>query len=226
MKPPARELADLAPLSLPPHSLPKGRVADLVDDLRAQIVSGAIAPGETLVQEDLAERFGVSRMPVREAIKHLQMLGFVTVAPNKRARVADVSREDFLEIYDMRESAEALAMTSAIPHLTNAHIDAAAAVQDRIEGVDPLGFGVLNMDFHMILYRPSRRARLLSHVEMLYNATDRYVSMVSARPDLRGKSNAEHRALLTHCLARDTDAASACIHRHISDARDALVQFF
>ncbi|WP_461426092.1 GntR family transcriptional regulator [Gymnodinialimonas sp.] len=216
-----RSVADLAPLSLP-----KGRVADLVQDLRAQIVSGAIAPGETLVQEDLAERFGVSRMPVREAIKHLQMLGFVTVEANKRARVAEVSRADFLEIYDMREAAEALALTSAMAHLSNAHIAAAEAVQDRIEGVDPLGFGVLNMEFHMILYRPSGRARLLSHVEMLYNATDRYVSMLKAGPDLRDKSNAEHRELLTHCLARDTDAAEACIRRHITDARDALVQFF
>lgn len=221
MTPPARKLADLAPLSLP-----RGRVADLVEDLRAQIVSGAITPGETLVQEDLAERFGVSRMPVREAIKHLQMLGFVTVEANKRARVAEVSREDFLEIYDMREAAEALAMTSAMAHLTNVQIDAARAIQDRIEGVDPMGFGLLNMEFHMILYRPSGRARLLSHVEMLYNATDRYVSMVKAGPDLHDKSNAEHRELLTHCLARDTLSAEACVRRHISDARDALVQFF
>ena len=221
MKPPARSIADLAPLSLP-----KGRVADLVEDLRTQIVSGAIAPGETLVQEDLAERFGVSRMPVREAIKHLQMLGFVTVEANKRARVAEVSRADFLEIYDMREVAEALAMRSAIAHLSNAQIEAAAAVQDRIEGVDPLGFGVLNMEFHMLLYRPSGRARLLSHVEMLFNACDRYVSMVKAGPDLHDKSNAEHRELLAHCLARDSDAAETCIRRHVTDARDALVQFF
>ncbi|MEX3015480.1 GntR family transcriptional regulator [Gymnodinialimonas hymeniacidonis] len=221
MKAPIRELADLAPLPLP-----RGRVADLVEDLRAEIVTGAIAPGATLVQEDLASRFGVSRMPVREAIKHLQMLGFVTVEDNKRARVAELSRADFVEIYDMREAAEALAMRSAIPHLTNAHIDEAADIQDRIEGVDPKGFGALNMAFHMVLYRPSGRTRLLAHVEMLFNAADRYVSMVSAGPELKAKANAEHRALLEHCLARDTDAAEACVRTHIADARDALVQFF
>jgi len=221
MKAPIREPADLAALKLP-----RGRVADLVQDIRAAIITGAIAPGETLVQEELADRYGVSRMPVREAIKHLQMLGFVTVEDNKRTRVAALSREDFIEVYEMRESAESLAMRSAIPHLTNAQIDTAADIQDQIESVEPKGFGTLNMAFHMTLYRPSGRARLLSHVEMLFNAADRYVAMVSAGPELKAKANAEHRALLKHCEARDTDAAEACIKTHIAEARDALARFF
>jgi DNA-binding GntR family transcriptional regulator len=221
MKTAIRELADL-----PPLTLPRGRVADLVENLRAEIVTGAISPGATLVQEDLAKKFGVSRMPVREAIKHLQMLGFVTVEDNKRARVAELSRADFVEIYDMREGAEALAIRSAIPHLSNAQIAEATAIQDQIEGVDAKGFGALNMAFHMTLYRPSGRNRLLTHVEMLFNAADRYVAMVSSGPELKAKSQAEHRALLEHCLARDTEAAVACTRTHIADARDALVQFF
>ena len=221
MKAPIREIADLAPLSLP-----RGRVARLVEDIRAEIVRGHISPGAVLVQEELAHRFGVSRMPVREAIKHLQMLGFVTVEDNKRARVAPLSRDDFLEIYDMRECAEALAIRSAIPHLTNAQIETAGAIQDEIDSIEPKGFGALNMAFHMTLYRPSGRARLLGHVEMLFNAADRYVAMVSAGPDLKAKANAEHRALLAHCRARDGDAAEACVRAHIADARDALASFF
>jgi DNA-binding GntR family transcriptional regulator len=165
-------------------------------------------------------------MPIREAIRHLQMLGFVTVEDNKRARAAALSREDFLEIYDMRESAEGLAIRSAMPHLTNLHIDAAAEIQDRIETVKPKGFGVLNMAFHMTLYRPSGRPRLLAHLEMLFNAADRYVTMVSAGPELKIKANAEHRALLDHCRSRDTAQAEACVKAHVADARDALVQFF
>ncbi len=221
MKAPIRELMDLAPLNLP-----RGRVADLVEDIRADIVTGAMAPGDTLVQEDLADRFGVSRMPVRDAIKHLQMLGFVTVEANKRARVAALSRADFLEIYDMRESAESLAVRSAIPHLSNAHIEAAESIQDRIEDVEPKNYGMLNMAFHMTLYRPSGRPRLLTHVEMLFNAADRYVSMVSAGSRLKTKANAEHRILLEHCRSRDTKAAEACVTTHIADAREALAQFF
>jgi DNA-binding GntR family transcriptional regulator len=221
MRLPIRETADFAPLGLP-----RGRVADLVRDIRDEIVKGTIGPGETLVQEDLASRFGVSRMPVREALKHLQMLGFVTVEDNKRARVAALSREDFIEIYDMRESAEALAIRCAIPHLTNAQIETAGEIQDRIETVEPKAYGVLNMAFHMALYRPSGRPRLLHHVEMLFNAADRYVAMVSAGPDLKSKANAEHRALLDHCRARDIAAAESCVKSHIGDARDALALYF
>mgnify|MGYP001795997858 CR=1 FL=1 len=218
---PIREIADFAPLNIP-----RGRVATLVKDIRADIVSGAIPPGATLVQEDLAARFQVSRMPVREAIKHLQMLGFVTVEDNKRARVAALSVEDFVEIFDMRESAEALAIRSAIPHLSNAHISEAAEIQQQIEAIDPKGFGSLNMAFHMALYRPSARPRLLAHVETLFNAADRYVSMVSAGPDLKAKANAEHHQLLDYCLKRDVAAAEACVRAHVSQARNALAHFF
>lgn len=221
MKAPIRHFEDLVTLSLP-----RGLVADLVEHIRAEIVTGAIAPGDLLVQEDLASRFGVSRMPVRDAIKHLQMLGFVTVEDNKRARAAALSREDFVEIYDMRESAEVLAIRSAIPHLTNAQIETAGEIQGRIEDVEPKGFGALNMAFHMTLYHPSGRVRLLNHVEMLFNAADRYVAMVSAGADLKAKANAEHRALLDHCRSRDSPAAEACVKAHIADARDALAQFF
>ena len=221
MSSPIREVKDL-----PPLQIPRGRVADLVENIRAEILTGAFAPGETLVQEDLATRFGVSRMPVRDAIKHLQVLGFVTVESNKRARVAALSLEDFIEIYDMRASAEALAIRSSMPHLTNAQIDAAEAIQDQIEGVEPKGFGALNMAFHMTLYRPSGKARLLAHVEMLFNAADRYVAMVSAGEDLKTKANAEHRALLEHCRLRETEAAENCVAQHIISARDALSVYF
>ena len=201
-------------------------MGSLVEAIRAEIVTGVIPPGETLVQEDLAARFGVSRMPVRDALKQLQMLGFVTIESNKRARAAALSLDDFIEIYDMRESAESLAMRSAMPHLTNAQIDVAETIQDEIEGVDPKNFGALNMAFHMTLYRPSGRTRLLGHVEMLFNAADRYVAMVSVENDVKVKANAEHRTLLKYCRARDTASAEACVKTHISAAKDALSKAF
>ncbi len=221
MKPPIRQVPDLEPLALPP-----GQVARLVEALRREIVSGVIAPGASLGQEDIAERFGVSRMPVREAIRHLQALGFVTVEANRRARVAPISLEDFLEIHDMRVAAETLALRSAIPHLTNAQLDEVVAIQTMIESSDPVGFGPLNKRFHMALYRPSGRVRLLSHVETLFNAADRYLSMARAGPELHAKSDREHRELVALCYRRDTEAAVDCLRRHIEDARATLAGVF
>ena len=197
-------------------------VATIVETLRQEIISGKLNPDEPLGQEQLATRFGVSRMPVREAIRQLETLGFVTVEPNKSARVAPVSLADFLEIYDMRIAAECLAMKSAIPELTNTRIDEAEAIQDQIEDAPVGAFGDLNIQFHMTLYRASGRHRLLAHVQALGNAADRYHCMTVAGPEIRRKSDLEHRALLEHCRQRDSDAAVAMVAQHISEARDHL----
>ena len=90
----------------------------IFDTLRDEIVSGVLPPNAPLGQEHLASRFAVSRMPVREAIWQLEALGFVTIEPNRRARVAPASRADFVEIFDMRLVSECLAIRRAIPELS------------------------------------------------------------------------------------------------------------
>lgn len=197
-------------------------VGHIVRTLREEIISGVLPPGGSLAQEHLADRFGISRMPIREAIKQLQALGFVTVEPNKRARVAPVSRQDFLEIYDMRIAAETLAIRTAIPQLSNAQIDDAAAIQAQIETTPPADFGAPNMRFHMALYRPSARPRLLDLIDNLGRAADRYMFMVTADQAFRDKSNREHHQLVQACRDRDADAAVACLTAHIGDARDTF----
>ncbi|QHQ36657.1 GntR family transcriptional regulator [Algicella marina] len=204
--------------AFPPVRIAGGQVAEIVAALRDDIVQGAISPGEPLRQESLADRFGVSRMPIREAIRHLEVMGFVTVEDNKRARVAAVSLSDLTDIYEMRLVLEVLAMRSAMAHLTNAQIDAAARIQDRISGVDALEFGIRNQAFHMELYRPCARPRLLAQIDILFNAADRYLCMAKAAPGQREKSDREHLELLEACGRRDGDAAADCLRRHIGDA--------
>ena len=165
-------------------------------------------------------------MPVREALKQLEMLGFVTVNHTRRTYVAPTSLADFLEIYDMRVMAEMLAIKSAMPNLTNAQIDAAAKIQDEIERTPPKDFGPLNVKLHTTLYEPSARPRLLGLVQTLGDAADRYTFMTSVGQPIRDKSNAEHRELIAACYARDVAAASDCIERHIGDARDVFAQMF
>ena len=194
----------------------------IFDTLHDEIVSGLLAPNTPLGQEHLASRFGVSRMPVREAIWQLEALGFVTIEPNRRARVAPASRADFVEIFDMRLVVECLAIRRAIPELSNARLDRAEAIQKQIEGAGGERFGALNGAFHMMLYRAAPQPRLLAHIAMLGNAADRYRSMTRAAPSFREKSDREHYELLAACRRRDTDAAVDCLTRHIGDARDAL----
>ena len=112
-------------------------------------------------------------MPVREALWQLEALGYVTIEPNRRARVAPASRADFVEIFDMRLVAECLAIRRAIPELSNARVDRSEAIQKQMEGASGERFGALNGAFHMMLYRAAPQPRLLAHVAMLSNAADR-----------------------------------------------------
>ncbi|MEL7463048.1 MAG: GntR family transcriptional regulator [Pseudomonadota bacterium] len=202
-----------------PATIASRQVAEIVEALRRDIVSAAIPPGAPLGQEALAARFGVSRMPVREAIRHLEAMGFAVTESNKRTRVAELSREDLIDIYEMRAALEPLALRAAIPHLTNAQIDEAAAIQASLAGADALTFGQLNQAFHMTLYRPSGRARLLAQVDALFNAADRYLCIAKSPPGQREKSDREHEALLEACRLRDVDGAAAVLLAHIGDAR-------
>jgi len=213
MKAPVRSSDAFAPVKIS-----SAQVADIVTELRNDIVMGVIAPGAPLGQEALAERFGVSRMPIREAIRHLETMGFVNVESNKRTRVAETSLNDFRDIYDMRLALECVAMRSAMAHLTNAQIDEAERIQQDIAGADPLSFGQLNHAFHMTLYRPCNRPRLLSQVDILFNAADRYLCILKAPPGMRAKSDAEHIELIEACRKRGSEAAEACLRRHIGDA--------
>ncbi len=195
-------------------------VAEIVNQLRSEILTGVLKPDLPLKQESIAARFQVSRMPVREALRQLEMMGFVTVNQNRRTHVAPTSQADFLEIYDMRIAAEVLAIRSAMPHLTNAQIDKASGFHAKILAGQTEDFGSLNTALHMALYEPSARPRLLGHIQNLGEAADRYTFMCSVDQAFRDKSNAEHAALIDACYARDEDAAAQCLETHIRDARD------
>lgn len=209
-----------------PVAIASQQVAQIVTALRHDIVSGEIPARAQLGQEALAERFGVSRMPIREAIQHLTRMGFVTIESNKRAHVAETSESDFRDIWEMRAALEPMAMRGAMEHITNAHIDSASIVNMRMKDASPDDFGRMNLAFHMMLYRPCGRARLLEQIETLFNAADRYLCMAKAPEGLREKSNREHEDLLEACRRRDAKAADVCLQEHVGGAmRSLVIQF-
>lgn len=194
----------------------------VADVLRAEIVAGTIPPGARLGQDALARRFGLSRMPVREALLVLEAEGLVDLPPNRSAIVAALDVADMLDIFDMRIALETLAVRLAVPLLSNAAIDEARAVHDRLERADMRDYGHLNGAFHTALYAACGRARLMAQIRHLSGLADRYLRLALTAPDQRTTSDAEHRALLRCCLERDADAAAAIVERHVATARDGL----
>lgn len=200
------------------------QAAAIAEALRGDIIGGALPAGSLLRQEPLAERFGVSRMPVREALGRLEREGFVTLRPNRGAVVAPLSLADLREIYEMRVAAETLALRLALPELSNARIERAEEIQSLMETAPVAAFGRLNTEFHKLLYAPCARPRLLSHIQDLGNAADRYLRVTVSSLDYAERSHDEHRGLLRACRRRDEKKAVKRLARHIEEAGQALAK--
>ena len=197
--------------------------AKILELLRAEIISGIIAPGKSLRQEELALRFSTSRMPVRECLKSLEREGLVEFIENRGAQVTHLDPDSFQEICEMRVVLESLALKHSIPELTNRQIEKAESIQDKAERSGEKNFGELNKLFHTTLIAPCGRQRLLAHIASLNDLSERYLRFAIVELDYAEHSHMEHRALLDACKARDTHNACKLVKKHISKAGEKLL---
>lgn len=204
----------------------RGDRTQLIESLlREAIITGELAPGSALRQEDLAKAYASSRMPIREALRTLSAEGLVQLVPNKGAVVAPIDPDELRENIEMREAAETLAIRLAVPHLSNAHIDEAARIQKQIETSDVTQFGPLNKAFHITLYRPANRPRLIAHIAGLHDIADRYLRFTLLHLDYIGRSSGEHDAILQACYRRDVEEAVRLTSAHILEAGRTLERY-
>ncbi len=200
-----------------------GRIADA---LREEILSGALGPGERIRQEEVAERLGGSRLPVREALRILETEGLVEIEPHKGARVPRLDREEVEVLYRMRERLEPLALLQSMPRLDTGEIAAIEAVQDRIErGVTVPEFLVLDREFHLATYSACHAEHLMATVQRMWNATQHYrrAFMQLAGPGRQWIVNAEHRLLLDAIRRADEQDAEIYLAGHIRRTRKELM---
>jgi DNA-binding GntR family transcriptional regulator len=199
----------------------------VLEKLRTAILAGDLPAGDTLRQEDLAARLGVSRMPVREAIKRLQSEGLVEVLPSRRVRVAALSRAEIEDIYDMRAALEPLAVGLAVPRLTKAQLrDAAHALEAADDEEDADTFGVRNAAFHLALMSPCERPRLLNEIASLLDLSDRYQRAALRDPQHNARVREEHAVLLAAARGRDADTAARLTEEHVRRAGARLLELF
>jgi DNA-binding GntR family transcriptional regulator len=204
--------------------------ARVADHLRRAILSGEIGPGEWIRQEDVAERLGSSRLPVREALRILEAEGLTEHERHKGARVPSLTMHEVDVLYRMREQLEQLALAESIPHLTDADVRALADIQDRIEA--PPGdeaaavadFLELDREFHLRSYTGCPIEQLTGTVTRLWNSTahHRRTFVTLTGPGRRWVINAEHRLLLDAIVRRDVVDAERCIAGHIRRTRIEL----
>jgi DNA-binding GntR family transcriptional regulator len=200
------------------------RVADY---LRASILDGEIAPGERIRQEEVAERFGTSRLPVREALRILEAEGLTEHEPNKGARVPRLDMHQVGVVYQMRERLEPLALLESLPLLTDDDVARLDAVQSKIEAnTDVNTFLALDREFHLLTYSGCRIDQLSSMVVRLWNSTQHYrrAFVQLTGPDRAWVINAEHRLLLDAIQRRDAVDAERYLSGHIRRTRIELAK--
>jgi DNA-binding GntR family transcriptional regulator len=200
------------------------RVADY---LRTAILGGDIAPGQRVRQAMVAERFGASRLPVREALRMLETEGLIENEANKGARVPLLDRHEVDVIYQMRERLEPLALSQSIPHLTAGDLHNLGQIQDRIEaGSDVRDFLELDRELHLLTYSGCHVDQLTSMVTRLWNSTQHYrrAFVSSSGPGRMWVINSEHRLLLDAIERRDTTDAERYLGGHIRRTRVELAK--
>ena len=188
--------------------------------LRRALHHGRWAPGAPLRQEDLAAEFGVSRIPVREALNKLQAEGLVVVEPNRGAFVARLSAHEVDEIFDLRVLLECDALRHAIPQHTPRTLRQLHALQAELDAEDDPNLWLsTDAAFHEVLYAPSNRGKTLEMIAMLRASVSRlYRAHLSPNTRRKGWRD-EHHALLKAVSAGQVDKAVAALTRHLRETQ-------
>jgi DNA-binding GntR family transcriptional regulator len=191
----------------------------VADHLRAEILEGRLAPGTELGESTLAASLGVSRGPLREALGQLSAERLVTIVPRRGAVVRALTRQEFLDAYQVREALESLAIRLAVPRLNDAQRSELHKMCDRMEAAAAGGrtgrFFEINHDFHELLVRASGNQTLVEMHEQLIAQMGR---LLKQSVKLRGgieRSAAEHREILAAVDAGDARRAARLLEDHI-----------
>lgn len=197
---------------------PGGRQPSILDELRRVILSGDAPPNTPVPIDEVADIFGVSRIPVRESLKTLTGEGLIAHRPNVGYAVAQLTSAELREMYIVREVLETAALATAVEIATaDDHaraIEANRALEAAISADDPREYHRSSREFHMSLTRPSRMKRLLHMLEAAWNITEPVQPMVHVAGSDRASLHSDHRTMLDAFVRRDADALSAITQEH------------
>lgn len=202
----------------------------VISAMRTRIINGEVAAGAALSELALADEFGVSRTPVREALKQLQTEGLVEIRPRVGTFVTSPSRREIIELFEIKEllegaAARLLAQRGNVPELEALKENLAQA--DRaVRRDDRERYGTLVHDFHDLLIQGADNSKLEAHYRTLMNqlAYARLVQTSLARPGRPLESDNEHHLVLDLILQKDGDNAERVMREHVRASRRAVLE--
>ena len=193
--------------------------------LREAIISGQLAEGEPVRQDEVAQAFNVSKIPVREALKRLEAEGLVDFQRNRGALVTRISEPELAQMFEVRVLLEVQAIRLAIPNMTEAHFAQAEAICAEFIGEDDVGrWADLNWALHACLYEPARRPYLVGLIRSIHDKVERYLRMQMSLSAGKLRADHEHRDIVAACRARDVELAARLIEEHINGVCQSLYE--
>lgn len=195
--------------------------------LRQAILKGELKPGERLMEIQLAQRLGVSRTPVREAIRKLELEGLVLMIPRKGAEVAQITRQDLEDVLEVRAALEELAVKDACLHITDEEIKklrkASEEFQKTLKTNDLVASAQADMEFHEVIYNAADNRRLVQILNNLREQMYRYRLEYLKDTGSHERLNSEHYEIYEGIRNGDKETVKAAIGRHIDNQRDAIL---
>lgn len=196
--------------------------------LRQAILRGEMEPGERLMEIQLAQKLGVSRTPIREAIRKLELEGLVIMIPRKGAEVAHITEKDMRDVLEVRSTLEELVVQLAIKNVTEEKLDELRAANRVFESAvvskDVVNIVEADVKFHDILYSMTNNARLIQIINNLREQMYRY--RLEYVKDARTHSIliSEHNDIIKQIKEKNVDVARKVIHQHISNQEKGIIR--
>lgn len=205
--------------------IPRGTLADRVyGDLRVAILDGSLPSGSELNQVGLAKEFGVSRVPVREALRRLQAENLVSVTNFHQYVVTPIDSGALVELIEIRTELEVLALRRRIADVDAQTVGELRDINSRLrEEHDPAQWFNGDIDFHHVLNGPGTETAAM--VRGVRERVHRFLQMVASTEDRRAEACDEHDAILDALAARDEKAAEKAIRDHIAHTRSVLLHY-
>lgn len=190
--------------------------------IRQAILNGELQPGQRLVQDELANSIGVSRMPIREAFKQLETEGLIIIEPHKGAFVRTFSIDEVQEIYYLRSIFEKEAVKDSVENMNDSVISRLEELVEKMEKTSNIeDFVKINIQFHSELMSCCQMNKLKSFIENLWSGFPQHTPYLL--PNQIGTSNSEHREILKAVKENDSLKAGDLISQHISRVGKGLI---
>lgn len=204
-------------------------IRDIVyENLRKAIMDGKLQSGERIVEKDYADRMNISRTPVREALRKLEIEGLVQYIPRKGVVVNGFTKEDVIEIYTIRKALEGLAMRQVVEEITDEELAKLEKLVDDMEAADKAGdkekVFTTCKEFNELLLNISRMPRLKGMVNMLQEYLERFRRITMSKSSRRSSAIKEHRAIFQAIKEKDAQKAEALVWEHLDASEKVFFQ--